>query len=115
MRCKAIQPAWLVADMLICVLISYGRILSRIESLSPTIKDKARKLIGWVAYSPVPLTVQEIQHALSIKKGDFRGERRVAGALEVGRLCGTIVEVAGDFVQFVHFTAKEYSSPPLLF
>ncbi|KAK9774329.1 putative NACHT domain-containing protein [Seiridium cardinale] len=92
---------------------AYRRILDRINgSQNPVRKEMAQKIIGWVASAPTPLTIQELQRALTIKDGDRGGNLRVLGNLPLVRLCGPIVEVAGDYVQFVHFTTKEYLTSP---
>ena len=86
----------------------YGRILSRINRLQhPALKEKARKLLGWIACSPTPLTIQEVQYALSVKLDDREGQIRRLVDLNIGKICGPIVEVVNDYVQFVHFTVKE--------
>jgi len=86
----------------------YARILSRINRLQhPALKEKARKLLGWIACSPTPLTIQEVQYALSIKTDDREGKIRRLIDFNVRKICGPIVEVVDDYVQFVHFTVKE--------
>lgn len=89
-------------------MLRYARILSRINRLQhPVLKEKARKLLGWIACSPTPLTIQEVQCALSVKIDDRDGKTRRLVDLNVGKICGPIVEVVEDYVQFVHFTVKE--------
>ena len=68
---------------------------------------KARKLIGWIACSPTPLTPPEIQAALSIKFDDEIGKFCPIANLDLRRICGPIVEVVDGYAQFVHFTVKE--------
>jgi hypothetical protein len=86
----------------------YARILNRISNLSPpTLRDKARKLLGWIGSSPTPLTIQEIEKALTIRMGDLDGDVKVIARLNPVRVCGPILEVVDDYVQFVHFTVKE--------
>jgi hypothetical protein len=88
--------------------IRYARILERINILNPpALRDKARKLLGWVGSSPTPLNIYEIEQALTIKMDDIEGEVRVIARLNPVRVCGPILEVVDDYVQFVHFTAKE--------
>lgn len=53
------------------------------------------------------MTVQEIQQALFIDLDDRRGQNQPVGRINVRRLCGPIVEVNNDYVQFFHFTVKE--------
>ncbi|PQE07875.1 hypothetical protein CJF32_00003003 [Rutstroemia sp. NJR-2017a WRK4] len=91
--------------------IRYTRILSQINR-HPARKEKARKLLGWIACSPTPLTVWEVQCGLSIKADDREGPMRQIALLNIENLCGPIVEVVDDYVQFVHFTVKEYITSP---
>jgi len=82
--------------------------MRRIDSLNPPqLRDKARKLIGWVGSSPKSLSIQEIEQALTIRMDDFDGDVRVIAKLNPVQVCGPILEVVDDYVQFVHFTARE--------
>ncbi|KAF6815604.1 NACHT domain protein [Colletotrichum sojae] len=85
----------------------YGRIFNKVNQ-TVTLKDKARRILGWICCAPSPLTRREIEHALLIDPEDTDGEARVVSVLDVFRVCGPILEVVDDYVQFVHFTAKEY-------
>ena len=87
---------------------SYARILLRINQLHPTQRDKARRLLGWIACSPIPMTKQEIQYALAVKLDDDEGKVRLIADIKVNKLCGPIVEMVDGYVQFVHFTVKEW-------
>jgi hypothetical protein len=85
--------------------------LERINRLNPpALKDKARKLLGWIGSSLTPLTVQEIEQALTISMDDMDGDVRVIARLNPVRVCGPILEVADDYVRFVHFTVQEWVS-----
>lgn len=86
---------------------SYARILVRINRLSPPLKDRVRKLLGWVGCAPIPLTLQEIEQALVVSREDVNGNAKVVATLNMPRICGPIVEVVDGYVQFVHFTVKE--------
>jgi hypothetical protein len=95
---------------MICLIpiSSYSRVLARVNNLDPpALKYKARKILGWIGCSPVPLTIQEIQQALIINLDDREGKTRILGPLNIVKVCGPIVEVVDDYVQFVHFTVKE--------
>jgi len=82
--------------------------LERINSLSPpALRDKARKLLGWIGSSLTPLTIQEIEQALTVRMDDIDGDVRVIARLKPVQVCGPILEVVDDYVQFVHFTVKE--------
>jgi len=54
-----------------------------------------------------PLTIQEIEQALTVKMDDVDGDVKVIARLNPIRVCGPILELVDDYVQFVHFTAKE--------
>lgn len=87
---------------------SYSRVLARVNRLNPpSLKDKARKVLGWVGCSPIPLTIQEIQQALTINLDDKERQAIILAPLNIVKMCGPIVEVVDDYVQFVHFTVKE--------
>ena len=87
---------------------SYARVLTRVNSLNPpALKEKARKLLGWIGCSPTPLTIQEMEQALTVSLDDIEGSARVLANLNIIKVCGPIVEVVEDYVQFVHFTVKE--------
>lgn len=82
--------------------------MERINKLkSPALKEKARKLLGWIGSSLTPLTIQEIEQAMIVKMGDMDGDAVVIARLNPVLICGPILEVVDDYVQFVHFTAKE--------
>lgn len=66
-----------------------------------------RKVLGWIGCTPTPLTTQEITQALGITPGDLRHKSDQRAMFSFGRLCGPIVEVIDDYVQFVHFTVQE--------
>ncbi len=88
---------------------SYARILSRVNSLpSASAKTKARNILGWVGCCPTPLTIQELDQALMVDVDNLDSSVRGSSNLNIVELCGPIVEVVDDYVQFVHFTVKEY-------
>ncbi|KAF2792115.1 NACHT domain protein [Melanomma pulvis-pyrius CBS 109.77] len=92
---------------------AYARILARINSLRPpTLKDKARKLLGWIGSCSTPLTIHEIEQALVVSQEDTEGKGKVLSTLNIVQICGPIVEVVDDYVQFVHFTVQEYIFSP---
>ncbi|KAJ0164775.1 hypothetical protein CTA2_230, partial [Colletotrichum tanaceti] len=87
---------------------AYGRIFDKVnQSADVLLKSKARRILGWVCCAPSPLTRREIEHALIVNSEDTEGKARVISLLDVVRVCGPIVEVVDDYVQFVHFTAKD--------
>ena len=91
----------------------YERIFERINEKLPndTAREKARKILGWIGYSPVPLTVRELEQALLIKGADPdqlpTGMSGISTS-DLVRICGPVVEDVNYELHFVHFTAKEY-------
>ena len=87
---------------------SYARILARIEQqLNSNERHMARKIMEWVGCAHFHLRVEELLQALAITAGqrDFLKGRKVFR--DILKLCGPIIEIENDIVQFVHFTAKE--------
>lgn len=91
-------------------LSSYARVLQRINEAHPRLKNKARTILGFIGCTPSPFTRQELEQALLIDS-NIDIIPRVVAQLDVVRDCGPIVEEVGGYVQFVHFTVKEYANP----
>ena len=75
--------------------------------MGSSLKDKVRKILGWIRYALIPLTIQELEQALVVSREDIKGAAKVIAVLNMPRIYGPIVEVVDDYVQFVHFTVKE--------
>lgn len=73
-------------------------------------KTKAQTILGWISCSPTPLTTRELEQAWEVNKNPE--SRRSPPRLNILELCGPIVEIVDDYdyVQFVHFTVKEYDT-----
>lgn len=84
---------------------AYERLFEKIARKSEIVKKKCRLILGWISCSPTPLTLFELEQALVVT---ISNTSRVSSPLNLIRLCGPIVEVVGDNIQFVHFTVKEY-------
>jgi hypothetical protein len=79
-----------------------------VNSLNPPkLREKARRLLGWIGTTHKALTVQELEQALVISPDDTEWNAKVQGNLNIARICGPIVEVIDGYVHFVHFTVKE--------
>ncbi|WAO88971.1 NACHT domain-containing protein [Fusarium falciforme] len=88
---------------------AYGRIFQRLNaSTDSTLRLKAHRILGWVSCAPSPMTRHELEQALVINPEQPDQEPRVNSELNVVEFCGPIVEVIDEYVQFVHFTVKEY-------
>lgn len=51
--------------------------------------------------------VQEVRQALTVKLDDRVGGARLLADLNLQKICGPIIEVDDEYIQFVHFTVKE--------
>ena len=74
--------------------------------------------MGWIECAPIPLTIPEMEQALSIDADPDRKLEKVPqvlGKLNFVQMCGPIIEVMGEKLQFVHFTVPEYVLDVLIF
>lgn len=89
-------------------LYSYHRIITRLKSgKDKRSAEKAQKLLGWIACSPTPLTVEEAWQALIVNPHDRNQVYRMWMKLDPVKELGPIVETVDGYIHFVHFTAKE--------
>ncbi|KAF5000641.1 hypothetical protein FDECE_11178 [Fusarium decemcellulare] len=92
---------------------AYGRILQQINtSTDARRKNSACMILGWVGCAPAPMTRYELEQALIVDPDQLENEPRVVSKLNVVQVCGPIIEIVDDYVQFVHFTVKEYIFNP---
>ncbi|KAL7754599.1 hypothetical protein ACKLNR_002808 [Fusarium oxysporum f. sp. zingiberi] len=88
---------------------AYGRVLQQIHaSQDPQRRKLARSILGWVGCAPTPMTLKEIEQALLVNPDHPFKQPRVQAMVDVVRVCGPIVDVVDGYVQFVHFTVREY-------
>ncbi|KAM0551841.1 hypothetical protein ACHAPJ_008177 [Fusarium lateritium] len=98
----------LVTPVLDLHRVRYGRIFTRInQALDPAAREKARKALGWIGCSPVPLTTRELEQALLINIGDINQDLSGISTVPLDRLCGPVIEEIDGELHLVHFTAKE--------
>ncbi|KAL5597284.1 hypothetical protein FOBRF1_011077 [Fusarium oxysporum] len=86
---------------------AYERILQRITKYPPAAQKQCKKILSWIACSPVQITRHEMEQALIIQV-DQRRVPPVRSTLNTLPLCGPLVEVEDEHLKFVHFTVKEY-------
>ncbi|KAF5627128.1 Nacht domain protein [Fusarium sp. NRRL 52700] len=88
---------------------AYGRVLQQINaSQNPQKRNLAQSILGWVGCAPSPMTLKEIEQALLVDPESPSKEPRVQSMVDVVGVCGPIVDVVDGYVQFVHFTVREY-------
>lgn len=89
-------------------MCSYHRIILRLDRhKNRSLAEKAKRLLGWISCSLVPLTVEEAQQALAVEPQNLEQTYFAWAKLDPVELLGPIVETASGYIRFVHFTAKE--------
>ncbi|ETS80391.1 hypothetical protein PFICI_07920 [Pestalotiopsis fici W106-1] len=92
----------------------YYRIIQRLgQQKDKKQAQRARRLLGWIASSPIPMSVEEATQALMVNP-DKRDQVFNIMVLDVVKMLGPIVETVDTHIHFVHFTAKEYIVSPHL-
>lgn len=88
----------------------YGRILKSIMTeLSAHSRDKAIRILEWMACSCRTLKIWEIQDGIVFQPGCTILNETTKLAKSILELCKPIIEEGpGNTVDFVHFSAKEY-------
>ncbi|OCL05557.1 hypothetical protein AOQ84DRAFT_413235, partial [Glonium stellatum] len=88
----------------------YGRILSRISTkLGSKDKDRAVRILEWIAFSKRPMKKWELQDAISINIGSpvLTGETKLFNNFL--DICKPLIEYGpNEIVSFVHFSVQEY-------
>jgi hypothetical protein len=85
----------------------YERIISRINRLPTRQQETAKRTLGWIGCSPIPLTIYELEQAILVSAEVHADAPSVDSSLNIVKLCGPIVEVVDERPQFVHSTVKE--------
>ncbi|RYC87009.1 hypothetical protein BFJ63_vAg10141 [Fusarium oxysporum f. sp. narcissi] len=88
---------------------AYGRVLQQIDA-SPDLQRRnlARSILGWVGCAPSPMTLKEIEQTLLVDPDCPFKLPRVQARVNVVQICGPIIDIVDGYVQFVHFTVREY-------
>jgi ankyrin repeat protein len=90
---------------------TYDQTMDRIESQNDDDKQLAMRILSWIAYAKRPLTVQELQHALSVEpeQSDFDEHNLPEEELLTSVCAGlAIIDKNGNTVRLVHATAQDY-------
>ncbi|KAK6835055.1 NACHT domain protein [Apiospora arundinis] len=89
---------------------AYARILERIKNNANGSDIAAIRVLQWLSCTPEsrPFRVYEILQALHVQK-DSEGFVTMRMAVRnLQKTCGPIIDIEGDQVRLVHFSAKEY-------
>ncbi|KAK1833652.1 hypothetical protein QBC39DRAFT_302504 [Podospora conica] len=91
---------------------AYQRVLQRINDMPSSVCKISKRILAYIACSPVPIMVREMEQFILLDPGVLEEVHPVRARMNVIQYCGPLVEVVEDRLQFVHFTAKEYLCAP---
>ncbi|KAI0535309.1 hypothetical protein GGR58DRAFT_529608 [Xylaria digitata] len=87
---------------------AYHRIIVRLEEHTNKRRaQKARRLLGWIACTSAPITIEEASQALILKPQDRKQVFNLVANLDVVEILGLIIETVDTYICFVHPTVKE--------
>ena len=85
--------------------------MRRIQGQEEGFRNLADQILSWIVWAVRPLTVLELQHALSIEPGDEEmDEDNFLDANDLTSVCAGLVVIDQDsqIVRLVHYTTQEY-------
>ena len=85
--------------------------MRRIYGQEQGFRDLAEQILSWIVYAVRPLTVPELQHALSIEPGDEElDEDNFLDVNDLTSVCAglIIIDREGQVIRLVHYTTQEY-------
>ncbi|KAI0415692.1 hypothetical protein F5X98DRAFT_388586 [Xylaria grammica] len=81
---------------------AYHRIIVRLgEHKDKRRAEQARKLLGWIACTSVPITPEEAQQALLVRPDDRDQVFNIVAGLNVVEILGPIVEIVDTYIQYI--------------
>ena len=90
---------------------TYDKLLNRVESQSPGDVHLAKQILAWIVHARRPLSVKELQHAISIKPGQPElDEDSLTDEKFLILVCAGSVTIdqKSSIIRFVHYTTHEY-------
>ncbi|ETN44126.1 uncharacterized protein HMPREF1541_10676 [Cyphellophora europaea CBS 101466] len=92
--------------------ITYGRALDRLQAQAISAQKLCIKILAWISLPCRPLTLSEMRHALSIDRDHYHLDEslHVPTVHSLASGCADLVTVdrAGDKIDLVHHTVREY-------
>ncbi|KAJ4322889.1 hypothetical protein N0V94_002151 [Neodidymelliopsis sp. IMI 364377] len=88
---------------------TYVRILVRIESQDPYMRDLALNCLTWTIYARRPLRTWELQHALAINsKCTTLEDLQIDSSQVILEACGNLLEEVNGSIRPIHYTVQEF-------
>ncbi|KAI0012213.1 ankyrin [Xylariaceae sp. FL0662B] len=93
-----------------CLECAYATTINRIKSQNKADAKQALEIIAWVYFSPQPLSLAELRHALAIEIGSEEfDEDDLPPTSFISSCLGLVVlDPSEDKVNFLHFSLREY-------
>ena len=85
--------------------------MKRIHGQEQSFRDLAEQILSWIVWAVRPLTIMELQHALSIEPGDEEiDEDNFLDTNGLTSVCAglVIVDQERQLLRLVHYTTQEY-------
>ncbi|PSN60762.1 hypothetical protein BS50DRAFT_639822 [Corynespora cassiicola Philippines] len=90
---------------------TYIRILERIESQIPYMKDLAQRSLAWTLYAQRPLSTEELQIVLAVKSDrENLNDLRLDSPQVILDACGNLLEENQGTIRPIHYTVQEFLS-----
>lgn len=88
---------------------TYIRILERIETQAPYMRDLAIRSLSWVLYAERPLSTKELQTVVAINsKCKTQEDLRPISIEVILEACGNLLEEANRVIRPIHYTVQEF-------
>ena len=91
--------------------VAYDGAIERIDSQLTGQREIARKILTWISYAQRPLSISELQHALSVESDSTDiDEDSLLYEEDLTAHCAglVIIDIKSKLVRFVHYTLQEY-------
>lgn len=89
----------------------YEETFKRISAQDPDDLDLATRVLAWLSYSPRPMIVEELQHALAVEPDtkELDWDNIIEDSVLIS-VCGGLVTIEDEsrVIRLVHFTTQEY-------
>jgi hypothetical protein len=90
---------------------TYDEVINRIWSQDKEAVDLAGRVLMWISYAQIPLTVKQLQHAIAVTKGSTElDQKHLPHEKRLISVCAGIVTIdqEGGIIRLVHYTTQQY-------
>lgn len=89
---------------------AYVDIINRIKAKGDESYNLAVKILSWINYATVPLSMRQVQEALTIDEDDHIEEEDILQSESIVNVCGSLLahDQASGIVRFTHYTVQEF-------